>query len=249
MLKNHTFSRAMCWAAIERGARLARRFGRSDLADTWSAIAARERDEVLSRGYSQKLGFFTQALDGQNPDASNLLLPSIGLLDARDERFTNTLRAYEERLVEQGFHVKALAQYNSFNSWGWLDDVVRLKDIEVLSGDVRDPHYCKHVTKGVDVVFHLAALIAIPYSYHSPDTYVDTNIKGTLNIVQAARDLGVRRVLNRFTKPFVTYGFSDERDYHARGLKAEGLGSSFEVYDRRAPMAPKPGQPPEKTAQ
>lgn len=106
MLKNHTFSRAMCWAAIERGARLARRLHRNDLADTWSAIAARERDEVLSRGYSQSLGFFTQALDGQNPDASNLLLPSIGLIDARDERFTNTLRAYEERLVERGFMLR-----------------------------------------------------------------------------------------------------------------------------------------------
>lgn len=106
MLKNHTFSRAMCWAAIERGARLARRHGRSELADTWTTIAAREREEILRRGYSESLGFFTQALDGQNPDASNLLLPTIGLLDARDPRFVGTLRAYEERLVERGFMLR-----------------------------------------------------------------------------------------------------------------------------------------------
>ncbi len=106
MLKNHTFSRAMCWAAIERGTRLARRFGRPDLADTWQAIAERERAEILARGYSEKHGYFTQALDGQNPDASNLLLPSIGLLDARDPRFLRTLEAYEQRLVERGFMLR-----------------------------------------------------------------------------------------------------------------------------------------------
>ena len=114
MLKNHTFSRAMCWAAIERGARLARRFGRSDLADTWAAIAVRERDEVLARGFSQEHGFFTQALGGQNPDASNLLLPSIGLIDARDPRFTATLRAYEHRLVEHGF----MLRYRNLDDFG-----------------------------------------------------------------------------------------------------------------------------------
>lgn len=106
ILKNHTFSRAMCWAAIERGARLARRFGRIDLAETWEAIAVREREEVLTRGYNASLGYFTQALDGVNPDASNLLLPTIGLLDARDPRFVSTLRAYEERLVDRGFMLR-----------------------------------------------------------------------------------------------------------------------------------------------
>jgi GH15 family glucan-1,4-alpha-glucosidase len=106
MLKVHTFSRAMCWAAIERGAKLARRFGRADLADTWLAVAARERDEVLQRGYSQELGFFTQGLDGKHPDAANLLLPTIGLLDARDPRFQSTLAAYERLLVDRGFMLR-----------------------------------------------------------------------------------------------------------------------------------------------
>ena len=81
-----------------------------------------------------------------------------------------------ELLVREGYKVKALSQYNSFNYWGWLEDVDCRSDIEVLSGDVRDPHFCKHITKGVDAVFHLAALIAIPYSYVAPDSYVDTNV-------------------------------------------------------------------------
>ena len=102
ILKNHTFSRAMCWAAIERGARLARRFGRQELAATWTAVAQTERDAVLTQGYNRELGFFTQALGGRNPDASNLLLPTIGLLDARDERFQSTLSAYERLLVDRG---------------------------------------------------------------------------------------------------------------------------------------------------
>jgi len=104
-----------------------------------------------------------------------------------------------ELLVAQGLDVKALSQYNSFNHWGWLEDVPCLKDIEVVSGDVRDPHYCKHITRDVDTVFHLAALIAIPYSYVAPDSYVDTNIKGTLNICQAALENGVRRVIHTST--------------------------------------------------
>ena len=104
-----------------------------------------------------------------------------------------------ELLVAQGLDVKALSQYNSFNHWGWLEDVPCLKDIEVVSGDVRDPHYCKHITRDVDTVFHLAALIAIPYSYVAPDSYVDTNVKGTLNICQAALENGVRRVIHTST--------------------------------------------------
>jgi NAD dependent epimerase/dehydratase len=104
-----------------------------------------------------------------------------------------------ELLAAEGLEVRALSQYNSFNHWGWLDDVACLKDIEVVSGDVRDPHFCRHITKDVDTVFHLAALIAIPYSYVAPDSYVDTNVKGTLNICQAALDNGVRRVIHTST--------------------------------------------------
>lgn len=106
-----------------------------------------------------------------------------------------------EALVRQGYEVRAFVLYNSFNSWGWLDncdDDVRGK-FEVFAGDIRDPNGVRTAMKGCDVVLHLAALIAIPYSYHSPDTYVDTNIKGTLNIVQAARDLGVVKVVHTST--------------------------------------------------
>jgi len=104
-----------------------------------------------------------------------------------------------ELLVKSGYTVKALSQYNSFNNWGWLEDVGCLDQIEVLTGDVRDPHYCKHITKGVDVIFHLAALIAIPYSYIAPDSYVDTNIKGTLNICQAALENGCKKIIHTST--------------------------------------------------
>lgn len=104
-----------------------------------------------------------------------------------------------ELLVKEGYRVKALSQYNSFNSWGWLEDVGCLGDIEVLTGDIRDPHYCKQITKEVDIIFHLAALIAIPYSYIAPDSYVDTNIKGTLNICQAALENGCKKVIHTST--------------------------------------------------
>lgn len=106
-----------------------------------------------------------------------------------------------EALVRQGHDVRAFVLYNSFNSWGWLDHCSEdVKDkFEVFSGDIRDPNGVRTAMKGCDTVLHLAALIAIPYSYHSPDTYVDTNIKGTLNIVQAARDLGVSRVVHTST--------------------------------------------------
>ena len=104
-----------------------------------------------------------------------------------------------ELLVKQGFQVRALSQYNSFNYWGWLEDLDCIKEVEVVSGDVRDPHYCHHITKDIDTVFHLAALIAIPYSYVAPDSYVDTNVKGTLNICQAALDNGAKRVIHTST--------------------------------------------------
>lgn len=102
-----------------------------------------------------------------------------------------------ERLIEEGCQVKAFVYYNSFNNWGWLDNFSKekLSQIEIFSGDIRDPNGVRTAMKGVDVVFHLAALIAIPFSYHSPDSYIDTNVKGTLNVVQAAKDLGVERVL------------------------------------------------------
>lgn len=106
-----------------------------------------------------------------------------------------------EALVRQGYEVRAFVLYNSFNSWGWLDhcsEDVKGK-FEIFSGDIRDPHGVRTAMQGCDAVLHLAALIAIPYSYHSPDTYVDTNIKGTLNIVQAARDLGVSKVIHTST--------------------------------------------------
>lgn len=104
-----------------------------------------------------------------------------------------------EMLVKQGYKVKALSLYNSFNYWGWLEDIDCLAQIEILNGDIRDPHYCRHITQGVDIVFHLAALIAIPYSYVAPESYVSTNVNGTLNICQAAKDNGVSRIIHTST--------------------------------------------------
>ncbi len=102
-----------------------------------------------------------------------------------------------EKLLRDGYAVKAFTYYNSFNSWGWLDTLPAeiLRDVEIFAGDIRDPNGVRTAMQGVNTVFHLAALIAIPYSYHSPDSYVDTNVKGTLNILQAARDLNVEKIL------------------------------------------------------
>jgi NAD dependent epimerase/dehydratase len=142
-----------------------------------------------------------------------------------------------ELLVREGYKVKALSQYNSFNYWGWLEDVDCRDRIEVLNGDVRDPHFCKHITKDVDTVFHLAALIAIPYSYVAPDSYVDTNIKGTLNICQAALENGVKRVIHTSTSE--VYGTAqyvpiDEKHplqpqspYSATKIAADAMAQSF----------------------
>jgi NAD dependent epimerase/dehydratase len=106
-----------------------------------------------------------------------------------------------ETLVRRGYNVRAFVYYNSFNSWGWLDESPKeiQESIEVFAGDIRDPHGVKEAMKGCEVVFHLASLIAIPYSYHSPDTYVDTNIKGTLNVLQAARELEVEKIVHTST--------------------------------------------------
>lgn len=142
-----------------------------------------------------------------------------------------------EMLCQQGYNVKALSQYNSFNNWGWLEDINCLKDIEVLNGDVRDPHYCKNITKDVDVIFHLAALIAIPYSYVAPGSYVDTNIGGTLNICQAALENGVGRIIHTSTSE--VYGTAcyvpiDEKHplqpqspYSASKIGADAMAMSF----------------------
>jgi NAD dependent epimerase/dehydratase len=104
-----------------------------------------------------------------------------------------------ELLVSKGIKVRALSQYNSFNYWGWLENIDCLNEIEVVSGDVRDPFYCKEIMRGVDCVFHLSALIAIPYSYTAPQSYVETNVTGTLNICQAAKELGGIRVVHTST--------------------------------------------------
>lgn len=142
-----------------------------------------------------------------------------------------------ELLVREGYCVKALSQYNSFNYWGWLEDINCLKEIEVLNGDVRDPHYCKHITKNVDTVYHLAALIAIPYSYVAPDSYVDTNIKGTLNICQAALENNVSRVVHTSTSE--VYGTAQyvpidenhplqpQSPYSASKIGADAMAMSF----------------------
>lgn len=144
-----------------------------------------------------------------------------------------------EELVKQGYDVKAFVYYNSFNNWGWLDTIPQetLKNIEIFQGDIRDPNGVKEAMKGVDAVFHLAALIAIPFSYHSPDTYVDTNIKGTLNVLQAARDLSTERVL--VTSTSEVYGtakyvpidenhpYQGQSPYSATKIGADRLAESF----------------------
>jgi len=144
-----------------------------------------------------------------------------------------------EALVRQGHNVRAFVLYNSFNSWGWLDHCapdVKGK-FEVFAGDIRDPHGVKEAMKGCDTVLHLAALIAIPYSYHSPDTYVDTNIKGTLNALQAARELGVKRVVHtstsevygtaRFVPITEEHPLQGQSPYSATKIAADQLAYSF----------------------
>ena len=142
-----------------------------------------------------------------------------------------------EMLAAKGYKVKALSQYNSFNNWGWIEDTSCKDEIEVLTGDIRDPHYCKFITKDVDIIFHLAALIAIPYSYVAPDSYVDTNIKGTLNICQAAKENGNIRVIHTSTSE--VYGTAqyvpiDEKHpmqpqspYSATKIAADAMAMSF----------------------
>lgn len=144
-----------------------------------------------------------------------------------------------EMLLQEGHQVKAFTYYNSFNSWGWLDtlDKQTLNEIEIFSGDIRDPNGVRKAMEGIDEVYHLAALIAIPFSYHSPDSYVDTNIKGTLNILQAARDLNTSRVL--VTSTSEVYGtaqyvpidekhpFQGQSPYSATKIGADRIAESF----------------------
>ena len=144
-----------------------------------------------------------------------------------------------EALVRTGYDVKAFVLYNSFNSWGWLDHCSSdlQGKFEVFVGDIRDPHGVKEAMKDCEAVLHLAALIAIPYSYHSPDTYVDTNVKGTLNVLQAARDLGVRRVVHtstsevygtaRFVPITEEHPLQGQSPYSATKIAADQLAYSF----------------------
>jgi NAD dependent epimerase/dehydratase len=142
-----------------------------------------------------------------------------------------------ELLLEKGYQVRALSYYNSFNFWGWLEDIPANPNLEIVCGDIRDPHYVKHIMKDMDIVFHLAALIAIPYSYVAPDSYVDTNVKGTLNVCQAAKELGGIRVI--VTSTSEVYGTAqyvpiDEKHpkqaqspYSASKIGADAMAISF----------------------
>lgn len=144
-----------------------------------------------------------------------------------------------EMLIEQGHNVRAFSYYNSFNDWGWLDTLPKekLNEIDVFTGDIRDPNGVREAMKNIDEVYHLAALIAIPFSYHSPDSYVDTNIKGTLNVLQAARDREVSRIL--VTSTSEVYGtaqyvpidekhpYQGQSPYSATKIGADRLAESF----------------------
>jgi NAD dependent epimerase/dehydratase len=142
-----------------------------------------------------------------------------------------------EMLVNRGYEVRAMSQYNSFNSWGWLENISCPEDIEVLCGDIRDPHFARHSVEDIDIVFHLAALIAIPYSYIAPDSYVATNVTGTLNMVQAARDAGVQRFIHTSTSE--VYGtaryvpineehpLQPQSPYSATKIGADNIAMSF----------------------
>lgn len=142
-----------------------------------------------------------------------------------------------ETLARQGASVRALSMYNSFNSWGWLDRIDCVKDIEVVSGDIRDPNFVETITRGIDVVFHLAALIAIPYSYVASDSYVQTNVGGTLNVVQSALKHGVRRVIHTSTSEVYgtaqsvpineSHPLQPQSPYSASKIGADAMALSF----------------------
>tara|TARA_Y100000588_G_scaffold388688_1_gene489518 strand:+ start:4233 stop:5210 length:978 start_codon:yes stop_codon:yes gene_type:complete len=147
-----------------------------------------------------------------------------------------------EILVKNNYEVRALSQYNSFNNWGWLEDIECLDDIEVISGDIRDLSFCRSLTKNIDVVFHLAALIGIPYSYTAPDSYLETNIRGTMNMCHAVMDSSVQQLI--YTSTSEVYGTAlyipiDEKHplqpqspYSASKIAADAMAMSFfNAYD------------------
>ena len=169
-----------------------------------------------------------------------------GFIEHQHGKFRNRSRHWGRRIHwfspdriarSRRSQVKALSLYNSFNWWGWLEDVDCRDKIEVFNGDIRDPHFCRLITKDVDIVFHLAALIAIPYSYVAPDSYVETNVKGTLNIAKAALDNGVKRLIQTSTSE--VYGtacyvpineqhpLQPQSPYSASKVGADAIAMSF----------------------
>jgi NAD dependent epimerase/dehydratase len=150
-----------------------------------------------------------------------------------------------EMLYSKGYKVKALSQYNSFNNWGWLDSINCKNNIEIITGDIRDYNFCESITKDIDIIFHLAALIAIPYSYQSPESYLETNIKGTLNICQAAKKNNISRLIHTSTSE--VYGTAhyvpiDENHplqaqspYSATKIAADAMAMSF-YYSYNLPL-------------
>lgn len=142
-----------------------------------------------------------------------------------------------ELLLAEGYQVRALSQYNSFNNWGWLDDIPNHKNLEVVAGDIRDPFFCEEISKNIDTIFHLAALIAIPYSYVAPQSYIETNVNGTLNICNAARKQNVKRIL--VTSTSEVYGTAQyvpidenhpkqpQSPYSASKIGADAMAMSF----------------------
>ena len=150
-----------------------------------------------------------------------------------------------EGLLAEGYNVRALAQYNSFNYWGWLEDIQLTSNLEIICGDIRDLSFCREICEDIDIIFHLAALIAIPYSYRAPESFIETNVKGTYNICQAAKDKGVNRIL--VTSTSEVYGTAqyvpiDEKHplqpqspYSASKIGADAIAMSF-YYSFRLPL-------------
>ncbi len=150
-----------------------------------------------------------------------------------------------ETLIENGARVKALSLYNSFNNWGWLEDIENTSDIDIVSGDIRDPYQMKKITEGIDIIFHLAALIAIPYSYAAPSSYIETNVKGTLNVCQAALENRCSRIIHTSTSE--VYGTAQyvpidedhplqpQSPYSASKIGADAVAMSF-FYSYKLPL-------------
>ena len=142
-----------------------------------------------------------------------------------------------EALLDQGCAVTALSQYNSFNHWGWLEDIARLDEVDVITGDIRDSHFCRELTKNIDIIFHLAALIPIPYSYRAPESYIDTNVKGTLHLCQAALANGVGKFIHTSTSEVYgtaryvpideQHSLNAQSPYSASKIAADAVAVSF----------------------